>query len=234
MLNKTKGHFLTVLLCLFSGLITAQDFLGLHNNNYSGVVTVFSNPANIADSRMQFDLLLGGVNTSVDNNYVGIKRSALEFSGSIFNPKTIRFPFQNANTDSSDANYYKNSLVIYPGDNNVSAYSSSRLVIASFMFNLDRKSALALTMSVRNHINLDGMSRDLANAAYNEFKDPSLFLKNFKSDDITAAQMTWADYGLSYARVIKDKEKHFLKAGLTAKLLQGPGQATIPSEIWSM
>lgn len=223
MLNKTKGHFLTVLLCLFSGLITAQDFLGLHNNNYSGVVTVFSNPANIADSRMQFDLLLGGVNTSVDNNYVGIKRSALEFSGSIFNPKTIRFPFQNANTDSSDANYYKNSLVIYPGDNNVSAYSSSRLVIASFMFNLDRKSALALTMSVRNHINLDGMSRDLANAAYNEFKDPSLFLKNFKSDDITAAQMTWADYGLSYARVIKDKEKHFLKAGLTAKLLQGAG-----------
>ncbi|MBL7901279.1 MAG: OmpA family protein [Bacteroidia bacterium] len=223
MLNKTKGHLLSVLLCLFSGLVTAQDFLGLHNNNYSGVVTVFSNPANIADSRMQFDLLLGGVNTSVDNNYVGIKRSALEFSGSIFNPKTIRFPFQNANTDSSDANYYKNSLVIYPGDNNVSAYSSSRLVIASFMFNLDRKSALALTMSVRNHINLDGMSRDLANAAYNEFKDPSLFLKNFKSDDITAAQMTWADYGLSYARVIKDKEKHFLKAGLTAKLLQGAG-----------
>lgn len=223
MLNKTKGQLLSVLLCLFSGLISAQDFLGLHNNNYSGVVTVFSNPANIADSRMQFDLILGGVNTSVENNYVGIKRSALEFSGSIFNPKTIRFPFQNANSDTSDANYYKNSLVIYPGDNNVSAYSSSRMVIASFMFNIDRKSALALTMSVRNHINLDGMSRDLANAAYNEFKDPSLFLKNFKSDDITATQMTWADYGLSYARVIQDKEKHFLKAGATAKLLQGAG-----------
>lgn len=225
MLNKTKGRLLSVLLCLFSGLINAQDFLGLHNNNYSGVVTVFSNPANIADSRMQFDLILGGVNTSVDNNYVGIKRSALEFSGSIFNPKTIRFPFQNLNSDTSSANYYKNSLVIYPGDNNVSAYSSSRILIGSFMFNLNSKSALALTMSVRNHINLDGMSRDLANAAYNEFKDPSLFLQNFKSDDINFAQMSWVDYGLTYARVIKDKEKHFLKAGATAKLLQGAAAA---------
>ncbi len=226
MLNKTKGQLLSVLICLSSGLVLAQDFLGLHNNNYSGVVTVFSNPANIADSRMQFDLILGGVNTSVENNYVGIKRSALEFSGSVFNPKTIRFPFQDVNSDTSDAkNYYKNNLVLYPGDNTVSAYSSTRFVVGSFMFNLNRKSAIALTMSVRNHLNLDGMSRDLANAAYNEFKDPSLFLKNFKSDDIHSAQMAWADYGITYASVIKDKEKHFLKAGVTAKLLQGGAAA---------
>ena len=124
MLKKTKGIFLSVLICLSSGLSNAQDFLGLHNNNYSGVVSVFSNPANIADSRMQFDLILGGVNTSVQNNYVGMKRSALEFSGSIFNPKTIRFPFQDINADKNDTNnYYKNNLVIASGNNNVANIS---------------------------------------------------------------------------------------------------------------
>src|SRR5690606_16235384 len=74
-----------------------------------------------------------------------------------------------------------------------------------------------------NHVNLDGLSRDLANAAYNEFNDTSLFLKNFKSDDIHLAQMTWAEYGITYARVLVDKEKHFVKAGATAKVLQGAG-----------
>jgi outer membrane protein OmpA-like peptidoglycan-associated protein len=222
MLIKLNKAVLIIIAVIVSGRTQSQDFLGLHHTNYSGVVSVFSNPANIVDSRMQFDLILGGINTSVQNNYVGIKRSALEFSGSVFNPNTIRFPFQDINTNKNDTdNYYKNNLVIAPGDYNVAAYSSSRLVLPSFMFNLNQKSALALSISVRNHINLDGMSRDLANAAYNEFKDTSFFLKNFKSDDITYAQMAWAEYGLTYARVLMDKEKHFVKAGLTAKLLQG-------------
>lgn len=220
-------RILRALFLIGSGLISlnafrAQEFHGLHNNNYSGVLTVFSNPANIADSRFQFDLILGGINTSVENNYVGIKRSELQMSGSIFNPRTVRFPFQDINSNKNDTdNYYKNNLVIAPGDANVAAYSSSRILLPSFMFNLDQKSAVALSISLRNHINLDGMSRDLANAAYNEFNDPSLFLKNFKSDDIHSAQMAWAEYGLTYARVISDREKHFFKAGVTAKLLQG-------------
>ena len=33
--------------------------------------------------------------------------------------------------------------------------------------------------------------------------------------------MTWAEYGLSYARVLKEDGEHFLKAGVTVKLLQG-------------
>ena len=111
-----------------AGGYRAQDFLGLQNNNYSGVITAISNPANIADSRYNFDMVLGGINTTLENNYFGVKRSALAFSGSIFNPRTVRFP-KLENTDRNSDEYYKNNIVIVQSDHNKAIYSSSRLVL---------------------------------------------------------------------------------------------------------
>ena len=56
----------------------SQDFLGLQSSNYAGIIGAYSNPANIVDNRLKFELVLAGVNFNFDNNYVGVKREYLK------------------------------------------------------------------------------------------------------------------------------------------------------------
>src|SRR3954469_3623857 len=81
--------FFVCILSANAGL--AQDFLGVQSSNYSGLIGVYSNPANIADNRMKVDVVLTGSYFHLDNNYFGVKRSALAYSGSITDPSNIKF-----------------------------------------------------------------------------------------------------------------------------------------------
>src|SRR4051812_14790738 len=73
----------------------AQDFLGVQSSNYSGLIGIYSNPANIADNRMKVDVVLTGSYLHVDNNYIGAKRSALGYTGRLLDPNSLKL------TDSS-------------------------------------------------------------------------------------------------------------------------------------
>lgn len=196
----------------------AQDFLGLQSSNYAGVTGVYSNPANIVDNRMAFDMTLVGLNLAVDNNYFGVKRNALKFTGSITDPK---FPDSWNNTDKNSPSYYKNNYITVNNGKVKSAYLTNRVVLPSFMITLNKKNAIAFNWSIRNYVNIDGVSQTLANIAYDEFVNPTIFLTKFSNKNLSFQQMAWAEYGLSYARVLKDDNEHFFKVGATVKLLQG-------------
>ncbi len=75
----------------------AQDFLYYGLSNFGGVVPVFQNPANIADSRSRWDLILLGNYTDFGNNYIGIKPSAIKGYGwlDFKNPNFSRYRLQN-------------------------------------------------------------------------------------------------------------------------------------------
>ena len=202
----------------------AQDFLGLQSSNYAGVTGVYSNPANIADNRLMFDLTLVGVNATVDNNYFGVKREALKFTGSIFNPSSIKYPSSWDTIRKASPYYYKNNYKAINNGKTKAAYSSVRIaLLPSMMVTIDKKNAIAFTASARNYINIDGVSQNLATIAYEEFLNPNVFLTQFSNKNLSIQQMAWAEYGFSYAHVFKDDNQHFFKAGATAKLLQGLG-----------
>ena len=42
-------------------------------------------------------------------------------------------------------------------------------------------------------------------------------------DDLSGVVHAWAEFGLTYGRVVMEKDKHFLKAGATIKYLAGAG-----------
>jgi len=89
------------------------------------------------------------------------------------------------------------------------------------MINLNRKNAIAISTNVRNYVNIDGVSPDLAKLAVNEFKYPSLWVQNLNNKSLSIQEMSWAEYGLTFAHVFKDDNEHYFKAGATVKLLQG-------------
>lgn len=196
----------------------AQDFLGLQTSNYAGVVGAYSNPANIAENRLKFDLVLTGLNFSAQNNYVGVRRSALKNSGSLTHPV---FPGSWDTLNRQSPYYWKNNFVTVENNKNKSIYSAARIVLPSFMISINRKNSIAFNWSVRNYVNVDGVSPQLAKLAYEEFVYPSLWVTNLNNKAFSMQQMSWAEYGLTYARVLKDDNEHYFKAGATVKLLQG-------------
>ena len=202
-----------LLLLLISYLANAQDFVGFNQSNYAGVTGIYQQPASIVDGRMKFDMNLAGLNVMIYNNYIGMDRSALK-RGKDANGNTT-FPAFN------DPKFNTNYLSEKNSSSDKSIYFSNRIVGPSFMININRKNAFAISSGVRTYVNIDGISPDLAKLAFNEFKYPSLWVQNLKNKSLSIQEMSWAEYGLTFAHVFKDDNEHYFKAGATVKLLQG-------------
>ncbi|MFL5762580.1 MAG: DUF5723 family protein [Bacteroidia bacterium] len=202
---------------LFAGLLLtltassfAQDFLGYINSNYSGVTGTDINPANVVDSRYKTDICLAGVSFQLYNNYVGMDRSAL---------KTDSHGHYYAFDDTLFMQHY-----LHPRDGNKinkSIYFSNQIYGPSFLVSINRKNAFAIKTKMRTLINIDGIEPELARLAYSSLKDSSLWLTRLSNQDFSAQTMTWVEYDGVYGHVFKDEGKHYLKAGLTAKYIQG-------------
>ncbi|WP_317897542.1 DUF5723 family protein [Aurantibacillus circumpalustris] len=190
------------LIILLSNFLNAQDFLGLQSSNYSGVTGAIVNPANIVDNRFVLDISLLGLNATVDNNYMGVKNGYSIFSDTLWRDRN-------------------QTLSILNDGKSKAFYVSNRLALPSFMVSINRKNAIAFNWSVRNYINVDGISQDLADLLFGELSVDRLLNERLTNKNLSIQQMAWAEYGLSYARVVKMDGPHFLKAGLTVKLLQG-------------
>ncbi len=192
----------------------AQDFLGFTNSNYSGVTGSDLQPASIVDSRFKTDFNLFGTSFSLYNNYVGLKHEALDHDHKW--------------TDFSTDNYYafketpiQNHLDIRSGPKPKSIYIANNLYLPSLMVNLTDKDAIALKWKVRSIINIDGVDAPLADLLYNSLEVPSLWVPQVNNKNLSVQAMVWAEYGFTYARVIKAEGEHFLKAGATVKYVAG-------------
>lgn len=152
-----KKIFLAFTFFCFKSLFP-QDFVGFNQSNYSGVTGLFQQPASIVDNRMKFDMTLVGFNLYAYNNYIGIKKDAFK---------------TNAN---NDPNYLTNNFIEKINNKDKSLYFSNRINGPSFMINLNHKNAIALSTSVRNYVNIDGISPELAKLTYSEFEYPSLWI----------------------------------------------------------
>ena len=195
---------LTVVLC--SGTLIAQDFLGITTSNYAGVNKVNYNPASIADSRFKLDLNLFGFNFFTGNNYLGIDRKAL-FNGSLFN-----------NSDS--INKY---LIRSTNKSEYNAYIGITMQLPSLMLTLSPKHSIALSGRVRSITNIEGLEQGILDLAWESFDLETNWNRNISQKRLNIQTNAWAEYGLTYGRVLLDKKKHFLKGGITAKLIQGIG-----------
>ena len=207
---RVKWLFFVLVICCWSAS-TAQSFQGLQTSNYAGVTGALSNPANIVDNRYKVDVALTGLDLTVGNNYAGIKRSSLAYKGNLFSQPD----FYNWNP-----NVFKN-LVINNNRYDKAGYFSMRYQLPSFLITLSKKDAVALNLSVRSMFNVSGVSQQLIDFFYYDFGNTGMFNKTLENKHLSLQQMTWAEAGLTYARVIKLEGPHFIKVGVTPKLLFG-------------
>lgn len=204
-----------LLLFLFLSIIPfhsvwSQEFLSGMSDNYMGINQAALQPAAIADSRFKSDINLVGFNTDFYND-------ALQFKSKwFFDP--LGYMYNNdwwvENTYLSGSNGREKNMIM-----------SQSLLGPGFMLSIGEKHAVGLTTRTRSIINVDDVGEPLFCFFYN--KDPQYMNRWYSDQDIRAVQHVFVDYGLSYATEILNTGPHFLKAGLTVKLLQGLGAAYI-------
>lgn len=190
-----------------SSSVLAQDFAGYSIGSWAGINSLHVNPANVVDSRFKVDINLFMINASMGNNFISIDQRA------IFDPSRLEEP-------GADTLYIK-----YNFDGNPKqALANFRIQGPSFMFNITQKDAIAFTSNIRAIANLDDLDDPFADFIYNGIPSSKygiVYTEDYASANVNA----FAEYGLTYGRIILDKNEHFLKAGITLKFLQGLGSA---------
>ncbi len=176
----------------------AQSYLGYLTDNYSGVNSVIANPSNIVDSRFKTDINLVGASVFFSNDYYGLKA---------FDAIKDDFDFD---LDAKKTPTINNNAII-----------NTDILGPSFMFNISKKSSIAVFTRVRSFVNVHEINGESIDKIDNDFDENNDFVLN--EGDFYATGHGWTEIGLTYARVLMDKEKHFLKGGVSLKFLQGIG-----------
>ena len=208
-MNATFKKSLPIaVLLLGSTLLRAQDLPGFRTSNYSGVNGVFFNPASIADSRYRWDINVLSVNMQA-----GSEKAAFKFSN-------ISKAFDGDSAISAQLFGKETGTA-----NGLAALSAHGL---SVMFNAGKKWSVAITSRARVLTNFNDVDGKLVKKIMDtDINDPSLPYSIASGSNMRLNATGWTDYGITAAREIVDKGKHFLKGGLTLKYLAGTGNAYI-------
>lgn len=196
---------------LKSQLSYSQEFMPFAQSSYSGVTGLMLQPASIADSRYVFDMTLFGGNFYAANNYLAIKREAL-YRPSLWN----------------DTTFGDNYIFRKVGENDRTGLVGMSMVMPSFMVNITDKTAIAFTSRFRGMLNFDNVTSDFAEVLAEKFDMPEIYGQHILNPDLSIQANFWTEFGITWANVIPlNSEKHFLKAGITPKLLMGVSAATL-------
>ncbi len=176
--------------------LKAQSYLGYFSDNYSGTQGLLYNPANVADSPYKIDINLVSGSVFGSNDYYGVKFTELYKKDYDFETSASKFPM-----DSNNAfiNFDAQGL--------------------SVMFNISPKHSLGFFTRGRAIINATEINGNIFSRVDSGFLGNNDFIK--KEDAYNFAANSWAEIGLTYGTVLLNKEHHFLKAGISAKYLQG-------------
>ena len=185
----------------------SQDYLGLNTGNYSGITGISLQPANVADNRYQFDINLISASVNFGNNYLGFSRNYF---------LNNRFSFKDF---TSYEDFKKRVLIENPvkGDKVYFNINNRIQFPISFLLTTGPKSGIALNIQSRTSVALRDMNPDFAKQLYEFWKYKPTQGQFYDASGMQLNALNWMEVGLTYGRVLMNKDKHFLKFGVTAK-----------------
>lgn len=189
---KKKIFFFAILLSVVK--VDAQSYVGYTSDNYAGVQSVLFNPASIVDSRFKTDINLFSFSSSVSNDAYGVNFFDIFKEGYDFDTQAKK-SFTNANKANLNTDFMG----------------------PSFMFNIAPKHSIAIFTRARSIVNVIDINGNVVNELSKDNKNNF----NYNVGSPNAVGNSWGELGISYATVLYQQGQHFLKAGFTAKYLQG-------------
>jgi hypothetical protein len=200
---------------LFTYCSYSQQWLGISSSNYAGTYNIYSNPANIADSRYKFFMNIAGANTEIINNYVSW---------------AAPYSLIGLATNQVASKYRANGLPVYKstymqeilGKQNSVAFVGADVRGPSLFYTFEKaKFTIGLTSRVRFLTNLANTSADVAHVMVNGTILPNLYGISQKNNHFTMNMNGYTEMGLTLGVVIRERDQNFLKVGLTVKKVNG-------------
>ncbi len=183
----------------------SQSYVGYNADNYAGIQGVTYNPSNVVGSPFKTDINIVSASGFTGSDYFGLSvGDLLSSAGFDFQDDTERFI-------SDNNNFFLNLDVMGP----------------SFMFNLNKKSSIAIVTRARAFFNLNEINGELFESIEDDFQSDKNIV--FDSRNLNGTVHGWAEIGIAYGRILMDKQNHILKGGVTLKYLQGGGGLFVSS-----
>ena len=233
-----KRLLLTLLLIItLSKIAYTQEFLGLRESNYSGIMGADLNPASIADSRYKFDLLIFGMYIGGYNNHMAFNTKTMPFwwvksfddsypeSDAWLNSGQFETLVPIDSTDSFKSRGLGQFFEINDGNVRRSAFINTEFDLLNFMITIDRKRAVGFQIKSRSLLNLDDASPELVRLSTYDFDYPNLFNIAINDEKFNISMNSWIEYNFNYAQILSDQNEHFYKVGGKLKFLQGVASA---------
>lgn len=190
----------------------SQQWLGVSPSNYAGTYGIYTNPANVADSRYKIFLNLAGANVDIMNNYAswGAPYSILGLVTNTVSSKHRAI---------SGSILYRNTYTKESLDNtNTTAFFGTDVRGPSLMFTLEKaKMAIGLTSRARLITNLNNTTTPVARSFVNGTIIPSIYGVSQNDNHFSANMNAYIEMGVTVGKVIREQDEHFLKVGVTIK-----------------
>jgi hypothetical protein len=194
--------------------LSGQEMLGTSLGNYSGINGVQLNPSAMHSSKTYLDIQFLGADAFLENNFLYQAKADYKFSH--FFEAGYQWPTHQENYGTEERIFYW-----YNNKRFKNVYSSSRINGPGAML-IWNDHAFGITTAARNVVSLHEIPYELANFIYLGLNyQPQQNINYQDNRPFTAAEMGWAEVGLSYAYRFYARGLDILSAGISARRLFG-------------
>lgn len=195
-----------VALLLISSTTAAQERVGMANSNYAGTTGMPLNPSSMVDSKAWLDINLIGVDVFAWNNFVYLGKNDFYVWDDVFSGNIPESLYRTNGTEK---------------------HAAGNLRIDGPSFTLSQgKNAFGFHTAARTFISAEDLSEPTAlfireGLDYNPQRQI-----DYQQGSGGAFATAWAEVGLSYGRIIYQRGRNMVNAGITAKYLMGIGHVS--------
>ena len=222
--------------------LKAQNYLGLTQSDYSGVMQAHKNPGFLVDNRERIDILLFGFQTAGYNNHLYMNTKNMPYgwyktftTEKGTDPAVDQF-MDDPNFDlivpADSTDFYSNTGANFfthdnPNDKHRNAYFNLNIDVLDVLVTLSETRAIGFGFKHRTMVNVDNVASEIITLATTELEYPSLWNIDLDDELLNVSYNSWNEFNFSYAQVMMDDEEHFVKAGVKVKFLQGLASAFV-------
>jgi outer membrane protein OmpA-like peptidoglycan-associated protein len=235
-MRKIIWSFFLLLSCI---QVQAQAYLGASSSNYAGAMGNLVNPASFVDGRYKMDLTLPAINLFTYQNFGYFNADQMraeQGNGGYWWAKSFSDTAV-LNSWAYPSSTFIDRLIVHnynAGSSGVlGANINFRLDLFNLALHIGEKRSLGIYANLRSITNVDNMDPTLAVLSEEGLEYPGLWDMQLSEELVNVDHLTWSEIGFNYGQVIIDNKAHFLKIGITPKVLLGFASAYVHTNDFS-
>jgi outer membrane protein OmpA-like peptidoglycan-associated protein len=235
-MRKIVWSFFLLLSCM---QVQAQAYLGASSSNYAGAMGNLVNPASFVDGRYKMDLTLPAINLFTYQNFGYFNADQMraeQGNGGYWWAKSFSDTAV-LNSWAYPSSTFIDRLIVHnynAGSSGVlGANINFRLDLFNLALHIGEKRSLGIYANLRSITNVDNMDPTLAVLSEEGLEYPGLWDMQLSEELVNVDHLTWSEIGFNYGQVIIDNKAHFLKIGITPKVLLGFASAYVHTNDFS-